>query len=343
MLVFKRSPLLGFPLTFGQFEIEPPNLQHGLAGLEVYGDPFTFDKMLDILRSRYLHVKEEPGASGAMAPGCLATNQSYVEIVDVDNVLQTHGSISSQFRDGRCFDLLIGDLDAGRIDPLSTPFLKLDVVSWPGVGFMSLHNRRLFCLKRHQDNVRQQQGNVKIRLLVFPLPEPFIELMKVDWVYQKFLRSYDTQDGGQSVKVRHGHGRPWEVHRWPSPPSRRQQCTEQTQRVAPGLFGAVMTSSRSRSTMEVGSRRVEGWSASVKPKCGSEKIGTTKSKESGMQNSRRRRQGRSKDSKRSITRSRGTVMSSVSSLSADSKEPSPRCSTILVMSVSHSQMDAGRR
>ena len=50
-------------------------------------------------------------------------------------------SIASCFKDGRTFEDLIDDLATGRVEPLSAPFLKLDVVDWPGRGYFSIANR----------------------------------------------------------------------------------------------------------------------------------------------------------------------------------------------------------
>ena len=69
-------------------------------------------------------------------------------IVTVARVFQTHDCISGHFTDGRLFCDLINALDFGKVDPMTSPFLKLDVFDWPGKGFFSIRNRRLFCLKK---------------------------------------------------------------------------------------------------------------------------------------------------------------------------------------------------
>ena len=48
------------------------------------------------------------------------------------NLRHTHDSISSEFHDGRTFDGLVADLEAGRIDPLVHRKFKPVVVKWPG-------------------------------------------------------------------------------------------------------------------------------------------------------------------------------------------------------------------
>merc|ERR1712232_124122 len=92
----------------------------------------------------------------------------------------------------------------GEIDPLKALFLKLDVVKWPGVGYYSPHNRRLYCLKEHQKHVRASKGNVKIRATVWELPVAFVNAVNSHRVYNKFLRAYSTRNDGESVRLRRG-------------------------------------------------------------------------------------------------------------------------------------------
>ena len=48
------------------------------------------------------------------------------------NLRNTHDSISSEFHDGRTFDGLVADFEAGRIDLLVHRKFKPVVVKWPG-------------------------------------------------------------------------------------------------------------------------------------------------------------------------------------------------------------------
>ena len=64
-----------------------------------------------------------------------------------------------------------------------------------------------------------------MRVKVFPLPGTFVELMKEDSVYVRFLRSYSTRDRGQSIQVRHGRGHPREECQWPPPLQRPALAT----------------------------------------------------------------------------------------------------------------------
>merc|ERR1712224_916960 len=111
------------------------------------------------------------------------------EVVTIDSVLQTHNDISGQFGNGKGFDELVIQLDNGFIDPLAVPFLKLDVFEWPGRGLYSINNRRLYCLKVHQDHMRPFNHTVRINVRIYPLPQGFADLMAHP-AYEKFMRSY---------------------------------------------------------------------------------------------------------------------------------------------------------
>ena len=166
-------------------------------------DPMTTDKILQFM-SQMMAVKSEE----IPAPS--------EEILPVDQIVQTHASISKRFTDGRSFEDLIEGLNSERIDPMNSPFLKLDVVHWPGRGHFSLRNRRLCCLKLHQRHVHPKV--VKIRVRIFPLNAGFVQLMEANPMYEAFMRAYDTRDRGRSVNIRGG-----EHFRWQTPPADRQR------------------------------------------------------------------------------------------------------------------------
>ena len=99
----------------------------------------TMDDLLAVIgeRSRSSCVKQEP-----IDDAWLSVGKSFETVANVDEIFQTHDAVSGQFGDGRSFADLINKLDAGTIQPLTAPFLKLDVVQWPGRELFSINNRR---------------------------------------------------------------------------------------------------------------------------------------------------------------------------------------------------------
>ena len=84
---------------------------------------------------------------------------------------------------------------SGQIDPLQSPFFKLNVAFWPQRGHISLDNRRLGCLKEHQAHVRQQgRKAICICARVFGLPSTFASLAN-DPDFLKLMEHYDGGDG----------------------------------------------------------------------------------------------------------------------------------------------------
>ena len=70
---------------------------------------------------------------------------------------------------------MIDALDRWEIDPFTAPFLKLKAVEYTCRGELrthSLDNRRLYCLKVHQEHVRATGWRVRINVRCSPvLPE----------------------------------------------------------------------------------------------------------------------------------------------------------------------------
>jgi hypothetical protein len=140
----------------------------------------------------------------------------YERDLEVDSIFQTHDGVSGKFSDARTFDDLIKGLGEGRIDRISQPFLKLDVVEWLGKCFFSINNRRLVCLKLHQRNLRRQRptsASVRIGVQAFPLPLHFCKLREAHPMYLKFMRAYSTRSNGTRVFVRMGRDHEPVVHR----------------------------------------------------------------------------------------------------------------------------------
>jgi len=101
---------------------------------------------------------------------CNDDESSAYRVVPVDSIMFTQANCAKQFRDGRSLSELIRQLDAGDVDPLAAPFLRLEVVEKRGsngrLALYSNDNRRLYCLKTHQTNVGHV---VKIRIKVHAL------------------------------------------------------------------------------------------------------------------------------------------------------------------------------
>ena len=75
-------------------------------------------------------------------------------IVSIDNLLYSQQSCGVTFRDGSPLRQLVEELHSGLHDPLTSSFLQLEVIHRDGKLF-SNDNRRLYCLKRYRDEIRQ--------------------------------------------------------------------------------------------------------------------------------------------------------------------------------------------
>ena len=72
-------------------------------------------------------------------------------------------------------------LDRWEVDPLAASWLVLEGVEYECGGKMQLKsndNRRLYCLKKHQENVREQEWVVYVRLrCARNQPDPFVAFL----------------------------------------------------------------------------------------------------------------------------------------------------------------------
>jgi len=112
-----------------------------------------------------------------------------VRKLPVDDIFFTQNSISPYFRDGRRLETLIDDLCSGRAD-LGSDGLRIQVMEWPGRGFLSLDNRRVYCFKRYQDLCAG--AVVRVRAQVWRLPSGFTRLVEDHRVMGRFLRNFET-------------------------------------------------------------------------------------------------------------------------------------------------------
>ena len=108
----------------------------------------------------------EPTAVGTGLP-------SIDKVVRVDDLLYTQRECSDRFSDGREFQDLITALDSWQIDPTHMDFLSVDAFGkrCPATGvyaIRSLENRRLYCLKQHQENVSTWIVHVRVRCKLLP-------------------------------------------------------------------------------------------------------------------------------------------------------------------------------
>mmetsp|Transcript_37601 Transcript_37601/g.99310 ORF Transcript_37601/g.99310 Transcript_37601/m.99310 type:complete len:683 (+) Transcript_37601:2-2050(+) len=121
--------------------------------------------------------------------------------VPVDLINFTQKRISPFFRNGNSIMDTVTKLNTGDLDPLAAEWMTCRVWSAEGV-LHSVDNRRLWCLKQHQMALRAQPGQ-----------EALTVFMKINvrgafasWEELRlFLRHYDTENGGRSVRV----GRRW--------------------------------------------------------------------------------------------------------------------------------------
>ena len=94
--------------------------------------------------------------------------------VAVDDILFTQRTISSCFHNGRRFHDLIDGLSLWNIDPMVDDFLILEAFEFdrgaPGqTSICSIDNRRLWCLKKHQDDKRASGWVVRALTLFLSL------------------------------------------------------------------------------------------------------------------------------------------------------------------------------
>jgi len=108
-------------------------------------------------------------------------------LAPVSHVRFTQKSVKNRFQDGRSLDHLVDQLKSGDVDSESADFLALSAVRMDGI-FWSWDNRRLLCLKRFQQSVPHVV---------------YAQLHMYDW--DRFRQRLDTENGGQSVRVR-GNG-----------------------------------------------------------------------------------------------------------------------------------------
>jgi hypothetical protein len=106
----------------------------------------------------------------------------------LDDVGYTQGGISSCFTDGKPLSHLVADLDSGRCHPSSLILQAVQV----GGQFLSLNNRRLWCLKVHQ---KHRGTAIAVRL--------DIRASYAQWSdIKRCKRNIDTQNFGAKVRVR---------------------------------------------------------------------------------------------------------------------------------------------
>lgn len=141
--------------------------------------------------SESLPTVVETGTSGHMP--------ETIEVVAVDDVEYSQENISPNFSCGRSLQTLIDELNGWAHYPLETnPFLLLEAVTTSnGRGarkIISNDNRRLYCLKTHQENVRMSGWIVHIRVKLVQLPN--------NPAVSRFVNRYYPEHGPHSIRVR---------------------------------------------------------------------------------------------------------------------------------------------
>ena len=155
----------GYETPKGPFEKPPPGMQsfHG--------------RCLPVGTVTYHQQDLECRASmGASIDTCLdplpkveqCAQSEEGRVVPVDDVLFTQRCCSAKFRCGRPLQDTIHQLDSWMLDTLNTDWLKLEVICFRDrQGHKRIHsndNRRLLCLKTHQQNVRRLGWKVYINV-----------------------------------------------------------------------------------------------------------------------------------------------------------------------------------
>eukprot|EP00931_Biecheleriopsis_adriatica_P040825 TRINITY_DN23381_c1_g2_i2.p1 TRINITY_DN23381_c1_g2~~TRINITY_DN23381_c1_g2_i2.p1 ORF type:complete len:592 (+),score=111.48 TRINITY_DN23381_c1_g2_i2:54-1829(+) len=111
-------------------------------------------------------------------------------IVDVDCLRFAQETMKWEFSDGKSLEQLVQDLKAGAVHPLKDSFLTLEVTEDKGILYSS-NNRRLWCLKKYQE---ENADRVQVRIKV---------LSQKGWEQAKrHMRNFDTKCRGKRIKVR---------------------------------------------------------------------------------------------------------------------------------------------
>ena len=120
--------------------------------------------------------------------------QQITKIVDADDLLFTQASCSSMFSCERSLEDLILALDNWNLDTLEANFLMLDAVEYHRNGRLYIHsldNRRLYCLKQHQQHKRSAGWTVNVKVVCSPIPFKAVGRMEL-------------LGGGREIRIRPG-------------------------------------------------------------------------------------------------------------------------------------------
>ncbi len=103
-----------------------------------------------------------------------SSNQIQIEdrMLNIKEVEYTQTSIGCRFQNGWWLERLIDDLDSGRVDPRTHETMRLEVVFHQG-KYYSNDNRRLYCLKKHQENQQHTGWEVRVAARVHIFPQAF--------------------------------------------------------------------------------------------------------------------------------------------------------------------------
>ena len=125
----------------------------------------------------------------------------------VGQIEYTQESIGECFKDGRSLEALISDLDHSRVDPCSCKDLQLEVIERDGKYF-SNDNRRLYCLKRHQEHMDQEHmgWTVWVKAKVFYWPSAFDRFLTR---YQERQAKIGDRDDPNYIRVRRKNWNWW--------------------------------------------------------------------------------------------------------------------------------------
>ena len=117
--------------------------------------------------------------------------------VKVTDLLYSQTSISDHFQDGSPIHRLVADLKSGTVHPLQLRPLR--VIDWPGRGLVTLDHRRVWCLKRFQEQLRE---TVHVKVDIYQLPGNLEHLFQIHPVLNELMRKYYTRGSGLRVNIR---------------------------------------------------------------------------------------------------------------------------------------------
>ena len=147
--------------------MDQPNANYSRLGLDYRAEPSTVDEVSHIASDEPLLIVEAEQIQ--TNPGInLASLPMHERVVSVDDILYSQPSCGVAFKEGNTLRQLVEELHSGMHNPLTAPFLKLELIQRKDKLY-SNDNRRLYCLKRYRDEI-QEPVHIRARVYVAHSP-----------------------------------------------------------------------------------------------------------------------------------------------------------------------------